>query len=203
MVGIDLDIRARQLSQFALLLKACQHDSAFADGHCLPRIYSFPEVDRYTWLDLNGHFNCAYQLELPNNEAITQIKDAFKLMEDADTLGSIMKFDICDKGREYLRRAVDAYEAEPKHTDKFASLVDGFRILLALTDKYAAICMNPPYMPTNKESRLKAYAQKNYPDSKSDLFAVFMDVANDCLKEHGKYGMINMDVWTYKYAFWI
>ena len=201
MVGIDLDIRARQLSQFALLLKACQRDSAFADGHCLPRIYSFPEVDRYTWLDLNGHFNCAYQLELPNNESISQIKDAFELMENADVLGSIMKFDIYEEGLEYLRRAVTAYDSEPKHTDKFASLVDGFRVILALTDKYAAICMNPPYMPTNKESRLKAYAQKNYPDSKSDLFAVFMDVANDCLKEHGKYGMINMDVWTYKYAF--
>lgn len=201
MVGIDLDIRARQLSQFALLLKACQRDSAFADGHCLPRIYSFPEVDRYTWLDLNGHFNCAYQLALPNNESISQIKDAFELMEDADTLGSIMKFDICDEGREYLRRGVAAYEADPKHTDKFASLVDAFRIILALTDKYAALCMNPPYMPTSKEATLKAYAAKQYPDSKADLFAIFMDVAIDRLCEHGKYGMINMQSWMFLSSF--
>ena len=201
MVGIDLDIRARQLSQFALLLNACQHDSAFADGHCLPRIYSFPEVDRYTWLDLNGHFNCAYQLELPNNESISQIKDAFELMENAGTLGSIMKFDICGEGREYLRRAVTAYDSEPKHTDKFASLVDGFRVILALTDKYAVLCMNPPYMSTSKEVTLKLYAAKEYPDSKADLFAVFMDVAIDRLREHGKYGMINMQSWMFLSSF--
>ena len=201
MVGIDLDIRARQLSQFALLLKACQRDSAFADGHCLPRIYSFPEVDRYTWLDLNGHFNCAYQLELPNNESISQIKDVFELMENADALGSIMKFDICEEGREYLRHAVIAYDSEPKHTDIFASLVDGFRVILALSDKYAALCMNPPYMPTNKEATLKAYAAKQYPDSKADLFAIFMDVAIDRLREHGKYGMINMQSWMFLSSF--
>ena len=202
MVGIDLDIRARQLSQFALLLKACQRDSAFADVHCLPRIYSFPEVDRYTWLDLNGHFNCAYQLELPNNESISQIKDAFELMENADVLGSIMKFDICDEGREYLRRAVAAYDAEPKHTDKFASLVDGFRIILALTDKYAAICMNPPYMGRNgMNDILTRYIIGSYPMSKWDLFAIFMEVAMARLKSLGKYGMINMHSWMFLSSF--
>lgn len=202
MVGIDLDIRARQLSQFALLLKACQRDSAFADGHCLPRIYSFPDVDRYTWLDLNGHFNCAYQLEFPNNEAITQIKDAFELLEDADTLGSIMKFEICSEGREYLCCAVSAYDAEPKHTDKFASLVDAFRIILALTDKYAAICMNPPYMGRNgMNDILTRYIISSYPMSKWDLFAIFMEVASARLKSFGKYGMINMHSWMFLSSF--
>lgn len=201
MVGLDLDIRARQLSQFALLLKACQRDSAFSDGHCLPRIYSFPDVDRSMWSDLSGHFNCAYQLELPNDETYNQLADAFELMADADALGSIMIFDISESGREYLRRAVAAYEAEPKHTDRFASLVDAFRVIIALTDKYAAICMNPPYMPTSKEPRLKAYAQSNYPDTKADLFAIFMDVAIDCLSERGKYGMINMQSWMFLSSF--
>lgn len=197
MVGLDIDIRARQLSQFALLLKACQRDSAFADGHCLPRIHSFPDVDRYTWADLSGHFNCAYQLDHPGDNTYNQLADAFAFMADANVLGSIMKFDMSDATIGYLRSAVAAYDAEPKFTDSFASLVDAFRVILALTDKYAAICMNPPYMPTNKEATLKTYAAKNYPDSKSDLFAVFMDVAIDRLFEHGKYGMINMQSWMF------
>ncbi|MDE6717012.1 MAG: BREX-1 system adenine-specific DNA-methyltransferase PglX [Muribaculaceae bacterium] len=201
MVGIDLDDRARQLAQFALLLKACQTDTAFADGHCMPRIYSMPEVDRYTWRDLKGHFNCAYQIELPSDEADAQIAEAFELMADADVLGSIMKFEISGEGVEYLSRAVFTYDAEPMHTDSFTPLVDAFRVILALTDKYAALCMNPPYMPTNKEATLKSYATKEYPDSKADLFAIFMDVAIDRLREHGKYGMINMQSWMFLSSF--
>lgn len=201
LIGIDIDIRARQLAQFALMLKACQRDNAFVDGHCLPRIYSMPEVDRYTWLDLGGHFNCAYEICLPDNNASEEIKNAFIIMEDADALGSIMKFDISANTREYLVKAVKLYDSEPKFEENFSTFIEAFRVILALTDKYAAICMNPPYMPTNKEAKLKSYAAKEYSDSKSDLFAVFMEVAIDRLHNHGKYGMINMQSWMFLSSF--
>lgn len=201
MVGIDLDDRARQLAQFALLLKACETDTAFADGHCMPRIYSMPDVDRYTWKDLDGHFNTAYRIEVSSDKIYKEILSAFELMEDAHVLGSIMKIDISDETREYLKTAVLAYEVEPKYENSFSLLISAFRVILALTDKYAALCMNPPYMPTNKEAKLKSYAVKEYPDSKSDLFAVFMDVAHNRLCEHGKYGMINMQSWMFLSSF--
>lgn len=201
MVGLDLDDRARQLAQFALLLKACQTDTAFADGHCMPRIYSMPEVNRYTWYDLGGHFNCAYDMSGPGEAAAKEIEDAFIIMENANVLGSIMKFEIGDDARQYMLKAISEFEMNPKHEDNFTSLINGFRVILALTDKYAALCMNPPYMPTNKEATLKSYAAKEYPDSKADLFAIFMDVAIDRLREHGKYGMINMQSWMFLSSF--
>lgn len=201
MVGIDIDDRARQLAQFALLLKACQTDTAFADGHCMPRIYSMPEVNRYTWYDLGGHFNCAYDMSGPGEAAAKEIEDAFIIMENANVLGSIMKFEIGDDARQYMLKAISEFEMNPKHEDNFTSLINGFRVILALTDKYAALCMNPPYMPTNKEATLKSYAAKEYPDSKADLFAIFMDVAIDRLREHGKYGMINMQSWMFLSSF--
>ena len=220
MVGIDLDIRARQLAQFALLLKACQTDNAFADGHCLPRIYSFPDVNADTWLHYHGEFIKAYSVVAPSQKCVDEIYDSLLLMEDAGTLGSIMKFHVSGETRDYLKTLVAKYDTshriiveisaspgqaylapeEPKdmqYAETFAPVIDAFRIILALTDKYSAICMNPPYMATNKESRLKNYAVKNYPDSKSNLFAVFMDVAIDRLSERGKYGMINMQSWMF------
>ena len=200
-VGIDIDDRARQLAQFALLLKACQTDTAFADGHCMPRIYSMPEVNRYTWYDLGGHFNCAYDMSGPGEAAAKEIEDAFIIMENANVLGSIMKFEIGDDARQYMLKAISEFEMNPKHEDNFTSLINGFRVILALTDKYAALCMNPPYMPTNKEATLKSYAAKEYPDSKADLFAIFMDIAIDRLREHGKYGMINMQSWMFLGSF--
>ena len=232
MVGIDLDDRARQLAQFALLLKACQTDTAFADGHCMPRIYSMPEVKTSNWPHIHGEIVKAYSIVAPSQNTFNEVETALQLMEDANVLGSIIKFDISDETRQYIASIVSAYTASPRtiqllderqsdtpgvgpvqtyiipdesrdiqYFDSFAPIVDAFRVILALTDKYAALCMNPPYMPTNKEATLKSYATKEYPDSKADLFAIFMDVAHDRLCEHGKYGMINMQSWMFLSSF--
>lgn len=232
MVGLDLDDRARQLAQFALLLKACQTDTAFADGHCMPRIYSMPEVKASNWPHIHGEIVKAYSIVAPSQNTFNEVEAALQLMEDANVLGSIMKFDISDETRQYIASIVSAYTASPRtiqllderqsgtpgvgpvqtyiipdesrdvqYFDSFAPIVDAFRVILALTDKYAALCMNPPYMPTNKEATLKSYAAKEYPDSKADLFAIFMDVAIDRLREHGKYGMINMQSWMFLSSF--
>ena len=56
-------------------------------------------------------------------------------------------------------------------------------------------------MPTSRVDVLKTYAAKNYPDSKTDLFSVFMDVCIDRLKDGGKYGMINMQSWMFLSSF--
>lgn len=232
MVGIDIDDRARQLAQFALLLKACQTDTAFADGHCMPRIYSMPEVKASNWPHIHGEIVKAYSIVAPSQNTFNEVETALQLMEDANVLGSIMKFDISDETRQYIASIVSAYTASPRtiqlldehqsdtpgvgsvqtyiipdesrdvqYFDSFAPIVDAFRVILALTDKYAALCMNPPYMPTNKEATLKTYAAKQYPDSKADLFAIFMDIAIDRLREHGKYGMINMQSWMFLGSF--
>lgn len=232
MVGIDLDDRARQLAQFALLLKACQTDTAFADGHCMPRIYSMPEVKAANWPHIHGEIVKAYSIVAPSQDSFNQVEKALELMEDANVLGSIMKFDISEETRRYIASIVSEYTKSPRsiqlidecqldipgggpiqtyiipnesrdvqYFNSFAPIVDAFRVILALTDKYAALCMNPPYMPTSKESKLKVYAFTNYPTTKADLFAIFMDVAMNCLKECGKYGMINMQSWMFLSSF--
>lgn len=201
LTGIDIDTRAKQLAMFALLLNACQKDSSFADAHCMPRVMDMPHCDRYTWRDNAGHFNCHYNVAA--NEAINgELDEAFKLMEQADTLGSIMRFNISPQTSDYLRQAVRAYDDSPTHTEQFAPLVDGMRVILALTQKYAALVMNPPYMGSgNMNTVLSKYVKKNYEQGKADLFAVFMQVAEERLMENGKYGMINMQSWMFLSSF--
>lgn len=145
LTGIDLDTRAKQLSQFALLLKACQKDAAFADAHCMPNVLTMPVCDSYTVKDILSHFVCAYQLDWVNVDR-KELEDAFDLMKDADSLGSIMRFEISQNTREHLVEAVNVYDAEPKYAEAFKNLIDGFRLILALTENYHALVMNPPYM---------------------------------------------------------
>lgn len=201
LTGIDIDTRAKQLAQFALLLKACQKDNSFADAHCMPCVFDMPKCDRYTWRDTGGHFNSYYSI--PANETVRKELDkAFVLMEQADTLGSIMKFTVSSCTMEYMQQAIHSFEENPAHTDTFLPLVKALHIIIALSKKYIAIVMNPPYMGSgNMNTELSTYIKKNYPDGKADLFAVFMLVAQDKLANNGKYGMINMQSWMFLSSF--
>lgn len=201
LTGIDLDTRAKQLSQFALLLKACQKDAGFADAHCMPNVLTMPVCNSYTVKDILGHFVCAYQLDWANVDR-KELEDAFDLMKDADSLGSIMRFEISQDTREHLIEAVKAYDAEPKYTEAFKNLIDGFRLILALTENYHALVMNPPYMGSgNMNSVLSKYVKDNYKDGKADLMTVFMLLAKNRTMENGKYGMINLPSWLFLSTF--
>ncbi|RZK21907.1 MAG: BREX-1 system adenine-specific DNA-methyltransferase PglX, partial [Flavobacterium sp.] len=80
----------------------------------------------------------------------------------------------------------------------FTNLKPYLNVLQVLTAKYEAIAANPPYMgQKNMNGILKTYANKHYPRSKGDLFAVFMDVCYGLLKKLGRYGMINPQSWMF------
>lgn len=201
LIGVELDTRAKQLSMFALLLKASQQDSSFADAHVLPRVLDMPIADVYTWRDLNGHMICAYDLTMPEN-ANTELDAAFSLLKQADNLGSIMQFRISPSTHRFMEEALKHYEEDAHYTTHFATLMHGFRLILALTDKYAAVVANPPYMVSgNMNKGLSEYVQRNFPEGKADMFSVFMILAVDMLKDTGKYGMINMQSWMFLSSF--
>ena len=205
LTGIDIDLRAKQLATFALLLKACQKDPSFADAHCLPHVISIPEVDKEL-IDLDDSQSIAgylhhFFLGAETKECSEQMTDAIALLKDADSLGSIIKFDLSPSTR---RQLIEAVEYWKRQEELPAAIKAGLMIMdfiITLTDSYDAIVMNPPYMPTSKVEGLKEYVVKNYPDSKTDLFSVFMDVCIDRLKDGGKYGMINMQSWMFLSSF--
>lgn len=201
LIGIDLDTRAKQLSMFSLLLKACQKNARFVDAKVLPRVYDMPSVCREDFRDTMGHFFAAYNVD-DTGYSYQELYDAFALMENASNFGSTMKFKISSGCRNFIEICVAQYEDNPQHVEAFGPLVDAFRIILALTDKYSAIAMNPPYMGNgNMNAELSDYIKKNYPNSKADLFSVFMDVAIDGLASNAKYAMINMHSWMFLSSF--
>ena len=201
LTGIDIDTRAKQLASFALLLKACQKDESFADAHAMPRVMDFPHVDRYTWRDLSGHMACA--LQIPWVEGVTQeIDDCFTLMEQAHNLGSIMKFDISPATRDFIKLCIAEQKRQQKYVDSFADLFLGFEIILALTDKYSALVMNPPYMGGgNMNAVTSKYVKDNYEDGKGDLMTVFMMQSIDLLLSNGFWAMINLPSWMFLGSF--
>ena len=204
LLGLDIDSRAKQLATFALLMKACQRDQSFLDGHLMPKTYSMPRPIKEV---LPNYVSALPNFLLgANQKMMEELTDALQLMNHADTLGSIMKFDLSESTRNTVMIRVQEYEEQMAQGDFVTEdnrlLLPYMRIILALTDKYAAICMNPPYMGSGRfDDTLSKYSKDNYPRSKADLFAIFMDVAINRLVKNGKYGMINMHSWMFLSSF--
>ena len=202
LVGIDIDTRAKQLATFALLLKACQKDNRFLSAEVMPRIMDMPDADRYTWRDLNGHFNCIYGIALNNEKAQEELDEAFNLLGLARTLGSIMRFNISDTVRDYLLQAIAAYDAAPHHTEQFEPLVQGFRVIVALIDRYAVVVANPPYMGSgNMNAELSNYIKENYKEGKADLATVFVQLFKQLILNNGLYSFITPPSWPFLCTF--
>lgn len=196
LVGIDLDERAVQLSKFALLLKAAAQDCTVIDGGIIPRIYEMPDRKHYTEQQVKDFLKCEDEV------AIKELYDALELMSNAYNLGSIMQFNLSDKCLPLIRQRYEEWCSGTYRsiTDSmlWSELAYPIKFLLALTQKYEAVAANPPYMGSgNMNEELKEYLNKTYPDSKSDLFAVFIEtMINFCCKK-GKLGCITMESWMF------
>ena len=214
LLGIDLDTRAKQLAMFALLMKACQKEQSFLDAKVMPRVYNMPrpiaEVIPSDWSTKDAteflHDTIPHYMLGSNDKMTKEITDAVLLMNHADTLGSIMKFDISEETRNAIMIRTQEYEQLLANgeivPEAIQLLIPYMHIILALTDRYAAICMNPPYMGSGRfDSVLSKYVKDNYEEGKADLFSVFMLLAINRLLPNGKYGMINMQSWMFLSSF--
>ena len=214
LTGIDIDTRAKQLAQFALLLKACQRDASFADCHCMPRVLDMPqpiaEVITSDGDIRNGEEylrdTLPHYLLGGNADMVKELTNAFLLMNHADTLGSIMKFDIAETTRNAILVRTQEYEEQLTNGEIIPSsillMVPYMRIILALTEKYTALCMNPPYLySSNMPKFLVNYVNDNYDTGRTDLCVTFMRVAKERLMPKGKYSMINMQSWMFLTSF--
>ena len=202
LTGIDLDTRAKQLSQFALLLKACQKDAAFADAHCMPNVLTMPKPwNEETQGPIQDMLHIYFQGEATNQQK-EEIMACFDLMQDADSLGSIMKFDISESTRLLIKQTTDYWCSQEIVPEEVRIQTAAFKLILALTEKYHALVMNPPYMGGGKmNSVLSKYVKDNYEEGKADLFSVFMQMGMERLVDGGKMAQINMQSWMFLSSF--
>lgn len=202
LTGIDLDNRAKQLAQFALLLKACQKDTSFADAHCMPNVLTMPKP----WNDdkqgpIQDMLHIYFQGEATNQQK-KEITACFDLMQNADSLGSIMKFDISESTRLLIKQTTDYWCGQEIVPEEVRTQIAAFKLILALTEKYHALVMNPPYMGGgNMNSVLSNYVKDEYKDAKADLFSVFMPMGMERLIVNGKMAQINMQSWMFLSSF--
>lgn len=200
--GLDIDERAAQLAYFAVMMKARQYDQRFLSRGIQPHVYAIEESNGLsTWKAFSG--SDFGQLTL-DQTYIAQADALIDLFHDAKEYGSILKVEPTDydnlqdyleeirqKGSENILFA--AWSAEM--ADKMPKLIRQAKLL---SRKYDVVVTNPPYMGSSgMNAKLSKYVKDNYPDSKSDLFAVFIEQCGAMIKPNGYQAMITQHAWMF------
>ena len=197
--GVDLDTRAKQLATFALMLKACQKDASFADAHILPHVLSMPTPipQEQVAERLQQFFR-----ETPSRQQMTDLTAAFELMQDAESLGSIMKFDMAESTLLSIQQTLNYWQHEQFVPEEVGDIIPAMDLILTLTNKYAALVMNPPYMGSgNMNETLSNYVKRNYQEGKADLCTSFMMMQAQKTKKGGFYANIVPPSWMFLTTF--
>lgn len=198
--GLDIDDRAAQMAYFVVMMKGCHYDSRFLRRHLKPHVYAIQESGELT-TDALGRLG-------KQESTAHALLDGFK---NAKEYGSILQPKVTlaelDALQEQLRE-VDGASDMGSFTDQFVAgqllrvlcpLVEQARMLV---QKYDVVVTNPPYMGgSGMNGHLSDYVKKVYPDSKSDLFAVFIERCAQMDKRGGYQAMITQHAWMFLSSF--
>ncbi|BCV62875.1 BREX-1 system adenine-specific DNA-methyltransferase PglX [Shewanella algae] len=216
--GLDIDDRAAQLSGFALMMMARDDDKRIFTRNVQLNVLSLQEsnhIDLPTlWkaLNLSGSWQSGTSQGLFSDEEqdlssfnadnrYQLLKRTLTRFTQAKTFGSLIDVpsDEHEQLKELLSTLVELQESgDSMQKPAVKQLIEIVHQALVLSIRYDAVIANPPYMGSKgMNAALKDFAKKNHPNSKSDLFAIFMERAFKLLSQYGFNAQINMQSWMF------
>ena len=193
--GLDIDDRAAQLAYFAVMMKARQYDRRFFGRGIQPHVYAIVESNHVDKFAVDYFCNGDMKLTAAMDTIISEL-------HDAKEYGSILTVTPQDWSTLYDRFAEITEDINMSRETALRELLPLVQVAGTLAQKYDAVVTNPPYMGTSGMSaKLSDYVKKNYPDSKSDLFAVFIEHCGQIAKKNGYQAMITQHAWMFLSSF--
>ena len=193
--GLDIDDRAAQLAYFAVMMKARQYDRRFFSRGIQPHVYAIAESNHVDSFALEYFCNGDAKLKKAMDTIISEL-------HDAKEYGSILTVTPQDWSALYDRFAEITEDINMSRETALRELLPLVQVAEALVQKYDVVVTNPPYMGSSGMSaKLSDYVKKNYPDSKSDLFAVFIEKCGQIAKRNGYQAMITQHSWMFLSSF--
>lgn len=203
--GLDIDDRAAQLSYFAVLMKARQYDRRILTRGIEPNVYAVQESNGIN-RDQLKYFGAGLTEE-QKKVALMQMEGLLNTLNDAKEYGSLRNVE--DYDWELLEKFVENTDTESQISfdtyglDETAEQLKRLiRIGKVMAQKYQVVATNPPYAGTsNLSAKVNNFVKKYYPDSKADLFAVFIERCGEMLKKNGYQAMITQHSWMFLSSF--
>lgn len=203
--GLDIDDRAYQLAYFAVMMKARQYNRRILNGENTCHVYAIQESNSINRAHLK-YFGAGMD-DIEKNAAKMQLEGLLDTLTDAKEYGSILNVESYNW--DLLRRFVAAEDTSGQISMDSVGLEDTAEQLNRLIDigetmarKYWVTCTNPPYAGTsNLSANVNNFVKKNYPDSKADLFAVFIERCRQMTVNNGFQAMITQHSWMFLSSF--
>ena len=193
--GLDIDDRAAQLAYFAVMMKARQYDRRFFSRGIQPHVYAIAESNYVDSFALEYFCNGDAKLKEAMGTIISEL-------HDAKEYGSILTITPQDWSALYARFAEIKEDIHISCEAALRELLPLVQTAEALAQKYDVVVTNPPYMGASGMSmKLSDFVKKNYPDSKSDLFAVCIERGNQMVVHNGINCMVTMQSWMFLTSF--
>lgn len=212
--GLDIDKRASQLASFAIFMKAREKFSRFFK--VLERMEEDEKISINTLVIEESNDISESIQNLIKENSLIHLEKLLVDFYDAKEYGSILKLESIETKELYreLKELEEIYRKQgqlslnysivenidfEKEYEFIEKLIYQYRIMI---DKYDIVITNPPYMGGKGfDDKLKKYVEKNYKDSKGDLFAVFIEKCNEFTKENRYTAMITMHSWMFLSSF--
>lgn len=203
--GLDIDDRAYQLAYFAVMMKARQYNRRILNGENTCHVYAIQESNSINRAHLK-YFGAGMD-DIEKNAAKMQLEGLLDTLTDAKEYGSILNVESYNW--DLLRRFVAAEDTAGQISMDSVGVEDTAEQLNQLIDigetmarKYWVTCTNPPYAGTsNLSANVNNFVKKNYPDSKADLFAVFIERCRQMTVNNGFQAMITQHAWMFLSSF--
>lgn len=172
--GLDIDRRCYQLASFALTMKGRAYHSRYLRKVVEPNVIAFQPIDHDT-IDASGSWGK---------------KSLMWQFENIDTIGSLLKV----KPEEYATIRVD--EGLFGINQQILKTQAEY-----LSRKYHVVVTNPPYLGKGFGDNLRIFVNENYPNSKSDLYAAFIECFADKVVKNGFTALVTMESWMFLASF--
>ena len=203
--GLDIDDRAYQLAYFAVMMKARQYNRRILNGENSCHVYAIQESNSINRAHLK-YFGAGLD-DIEKNAAKMQMEGLLDTLTDAKEYGSILNVESYNW--DLLRRFVAAEDTAGQISMDSVGVEDTAEQVNRLIDigetmarKYWVTCTNPPYAGTsNLSANVNNFVKKSYPDSKADLFAVFIERCHQMTSVNGFQAMITQHSWMFLSSF--
>lgn len=193
--GMDIDKRAYQLAYFAVMMKARSYNRRALTKGISNNIAVVEESNSIDKFACNGLTTDSEQ-----NKIGEYLVEAYKDAQEIGTLQTIEKKDY-KEFVEYLNNVessagqIDLFSTAWLN-DTLPQMVQLAKQAEIMSNKYAVVCTNPPYM--NKlEGQLKKFVVDNYKAYSGDLFSVFIYRNFDYCKKDGYSAFMTPFVWLF------
>ena len=193
--GLDIDDRAAQLAYFAVMMKARQYDRRLLTRGIQPNIFAIRESNGIQAMTIEYFHKNDPKLKADIESIVIE-------MRDAKEYGSILNITPVDFARLYTRFAEIDNDINVMRKPALDELLPLVKCAELLAQKYDVVVTNPPYAAVSGlADDMSKFIKANYPDSKADLFAVFIERCGEMLVQDGYQAMITQHAWMFLSSF--